>query len=158
MTGCTLAETTPVDSSRVTISPTVAQSRIAITQTVEGGNLPTSKITTPSPTPNATFAPTFAWWDEESEKSKEIGNKIVVAIENYYQDFGNYPKSLEDLIPRYLDEIPQTTTGHGFAYQLYENNYYVLKFPFTRRNIACGYSNGPDTIGGWECTQFLSYP
>jgi hypothetical protein len=155
MTGCTQGEASPAASPVGTISPGAAQTRIALMRTVEGDNQPTEQVTTSSPTPNATFAPTFAWWNEESEESKVIGNQIVAAIERYYQDTGSYPESLGDLIPHYLDEIPKTTTGHGFAYHLYDNDYYILEFPFTRRNIACGYT---PVSKEWECTQFLAYP
>ena len=106
-------------------------------------------------TPNTTFAPTFAWWDEESEPSKMIGNTIVEALANFKQNNGQYPSALEELNPDYLNEIPKTVTGHPFLYDLYDKDYYILKFPFTRRNIACGYTPLSEE---WECTHQLSYP
>lgn len=109
------------------------------------------------------FAPTIDWWNEESTKSIAIGNKIIEAIDRYYLENGVYPNTLSDLVPDYLNEIPKTITGHGFAFVLHSPDYFTLKFPYTRRSndvvsYACGYSDGPDHIGEWECTHLLSYP
>lgn len=109
------------------------------------------------------FASTLDWWNEESERSKEIGDGIIEAIENYYVDKGLYPSTLGDLVPMYLSKIPKTITGHDFAFILHRPDYFTLKFPFTRRSnnkvqYTCGYSAGPNIIGEWECTHLLDYP
>jgi hypothetical protein len=40
-----------------------------------------------------------------------IGDKIVFALKAYYKDNGEYPDELEQLIPDYLDEIPELPVG-----------------------------------------------
>ncbi len=113
-----------------------------------------SKTDNPISTIDPEWLPTITWENEERKEGVETGQAIIEAIERYYQDTGIYPDSLNDLIPMYLERIPETSNGHGFAYDLYDD-WYILKFPFTRRNRVCGYSPGLDD---WECTHFLSYP
>ncbi|MCD4652483.1 hypothetical protein K8T06_00945 [bacterium] len=34
------------------------------------------------------------------------GNNIIISLENYFDDNGEYPNSLIDLVPEYLNSIP----------------------------------------------------
>ena len=147
------ATNSPEPTVQKIIQPTSTMTTVAQPATIE----------TPSLITKTTLAPTLDWWNEESKNSTEIGDQIVEAIERYYQDKGIYPNSLNDLVPVYIEEIPKTFTGRGFAYVLHSPDYFTLKFPFTRRSndkvqFACGYSDGVTTIGEWECTHLLDYP
>ncbi len=113
------------------------------------------KTLTPFPTQNLTIAPTLEWWHEEREGGVKPGNTIVDAIEKYYHNTGIHPNTLNDLLPQYLIKLPQTSTGYGFAYNLYDDGTYILKFPYTRRNWTCGYFSEAKE---WECSHLLSYP
>jgi hypothetical protein len=41
---------------------------------------------------------------------------IVEAIEAYRASRGNYPTSLDDLVPEFLPALPKNINGHGFDY------------------------------------------
>lgn len=72
-------------------------------------------------------------------KTKEYADLIVVKINNYYFENGDYPRKLSDLIPKYIDKIPQTfyLRKGNFQYKLIikDNNinrnssdYFILKY------------------------------
>jgi hypothetical protein len=45
----------------------------------------------------------------------DLGNRfapVIQSIEQFKKDSGQYPKSLQDLIPKYLKEIPSTNLGN----------------------------------------------
>ena len=51
------------------------------------------------------------------------GNGIVQALEKYYKENAEYPKSLDMLIPDYLDELKSPTWGVGdWIYQISDTN------------------------------------
>jgi hypothetical protein len=106
--------------------------------------------------------PTEIWELKERDLGEEIGYQIVAALERYYQDKGNYPGTLEGLVPNYLDEVPKTYTGYIYYYDPYETDYYILIYPWTRvntdqRKVACLYSNR-SIPNDWECGTGLYYP
>jgi hypothetical protein len=85
----------------------------------------------------------------------EIGNKIVIAIEQYKVDKGYYPSSLSDLLPKYLSEIPKTYSGDDFRYNklvpssLMNWDPYLVSFDLTNaKNVGCAYSR---FYKKWEC-------
>ncbi len=45
------------------------------------------------------------------ESTKAIGNKIIGALEAYHADNNEYPVSLDELVPRYLDKVERPTWG-----------------------------------------------
>ncbi len=74
-------------------------------------------------------------------------DKVIYAIEEYHQDFGQYPASLSDLIPNYLPEIPPIyiRNGERLTYKLeplYEN---TPPFTFT----IYGHYPGLAFMHGW---------
>jgi hypothetical protein len=44
-------------------------------------------------------------------ESKEIGNEIISALRLYYREHGQYPSSLEMLVPKHMPEIKPPTWG-----------------------------------------------
>ena len=90
---------------------------------------------------------------EEIMSSFVIGNTILSAIDSYYQDVGQYPASLDDLIPKYLSEIPTTITHQEFDYYLVTppvENFFRYRLSFTvvlKVNTGCSYFSS----SGWEC-------
>jgi type II secretory pathway pseudopilin PulG len=51
------------------------------------------------------------WQKQQIEETKQRGNQIVQAIEAFRTDHGAYPKSLAEVSPKYLPEVPQPTWG-----------------------------------------------
>ena len=63
------------------------------------------------------FAKELADYDiptKREQKTIDRGNLIIYALGAYYKDNGVYPESLEDLIPVYLDKIPNPGLRNGF--------------------------------------------
>ena len=51
------------------------------------------------------------WSDRAVRESQKRGNAIVIALEQFKSDQGEYPQSLAELIPDYLVEIEQPIAG-----------------------------------------------
>ncbi len=49
--------------------------------------------------------------------------QLVEALERYYLRTGEYPPSLEGLIPGELNTVPQLPNGQPFLYEKHENSY-----------------------------------
>jgi hypothetical protein len=45
------------------------------------------------------------------EETKHKGDQIIHALEQFRADHGKYPKSLADLSPKYMQEVPPPTWG-----------------------------------------------
>lgn len=63
--------------------------------------------------------------------------ELVEAIERYHTENGNYPKSLQELIPRYINKVPRAkfTMPGEFYYATSENGavlFYMEVPPFGR--------------------------
>lgn len=52
----------------------------------------------------------------ESDENEAAGKSIVSAIEAYNGKNGRYPDKLEDLVPRFLPEVPQAGEWFGIFY------------------------------------------
>ena len=88
---------------------------------------------------------------DEINFNQLVGDKIVVAIEAYYQVEGILPESLDVLAPKYLDNIPVTQSGKPFEYRLNDFHGYLLSFAITgleKVNGSCGYSQRDPF---WDC-------
>ena len=51
------------------------------------------------------------WSDSDVAETVKRGDEIVAALEKYKKDKNEYPKSLDELKPSYLSEIPDPTVG-----------------------------------------------
>lgn len=90
---------------------------------------------------------------QEIAEGKKQGDNIVNAIEKYYENEGDYPETLGDLLPNYLDEIPVTITQQTFSYELSDHFTYMLIFEIERKSTDdviwfCGYIRRYEF---WEC-------
>jgi hypothetical protein len=60
------------------------------------------------------------------------GNKIILAIDTYFEETGKYPERIDELRPKYLIEIPKSyvfLTSDDFKYSYWkEKNIYRLAF------------------------------
>lgn len=45
------------------------------------------------------------------------GDTIVRALEDYHRQYGDYPKALDQLVPRFLDEVPREPFRYGYFYR-----------------------------------------
>lgn len=45
------------------------------------------------------------------------GDTIVRALEDYHRQYGDYPKELDQLVPRFLDEVPQEPFCYDYFYR-----------------------------------------
>jgi hypothetical protein len=76
---------------------------------------------------------------------------IAVAIEEYHKDHGDYPESLKDLVPDYMDKVPHTITGQEIRYRKSDYYYpYNLFFDlaYWDNKNGCAYHGGS---GEFEC-------
>ena len=65
--------------------------------------------------------------DNDRLETIDIGNEIIGALESYYVDNGRYPKSLEQLVPKYLNEIKRPKWGEdGWVYEFADPNYFKI--------------------------------
>lgn len=61
--------------------------------------------------------------DRIKESSRQ-GDIVVAALEKYHADNGRYPKNLDELVPKYLQEMPLPTWGlREWFYQLSDSGY-----------------------------------
>jgi hypothetical protein len=45
--------------------------------------------------------------DPKGQQLKEPANKVLTAIDQFKQDKGRYPNSLYELMPKYVDKLPE---------------------------------------------------
>jgi hypothetical protein len=70
-----------------------------------------------------------AHWDSaRKEESIRIGGAIVAGIEAYFTDHHRYPGALDELVPRYLPDIPPPTAGDGKWRYFSRADEYYLQF------------------------------
>jgi hypothetical protein len=85
------------------------------------------------------------WNSENIRTSKQRGAQIIEAITRYNSQYGRYPSTLSDLMPKELTEIPASAAGDGkWHYETRENgHWYWLSFRSTEEHPA-EYGWGPD--------------
>lgn len=139
--------TVPAKTAAPTSTPTLTASATpSQTLTPTASSTPTSTLTT---------VPTQSLLDREIADGIQRGDQIIKAIETYRAEKGIYPLSLDDLIPRYMAEIPLTVNGRLFFYRLFDTagpmapEIYWLAFRAeTRANVTCTYLRRLDY---WDC-------
>ena len=83
----------------------------------------------------------------KAEKFYEEAAPIISALELYKNERGSYPESLDDLIPKYIPEMP----SRNFFYVI-EKDTYILAFKYEGPGVnSCAYSPGK----GWDCTGLI---
>jgi hypothetical protein len=90
----------------------------------------------------------------EIQEGQEVGNRIIEAIDKYYEEKGQYPDILDDLIPDYLSEIPHTPSGQAFEYTLNYDIYMLLFKSSTKRGANCAFGKRQSF---WDCSMGSSH-
>src|SRR6478736_3779337 len=58
--------------------------------------------------------------ENERVKATRVAlGKVLGALSRYKDKHGEYPERLADLVPDYLDQVPQASWGHPFFYRAY---------------------------------------
>lgn len=87
-----------------------------------------------------------------AESGKTLGNNVVKALEKYHDDNKDFPMSLQNLVPKYLDKLPQDKDlKFNYSYKNVEKSY-VLEFEYSGSGMGiyeCDYT--PETKK-WICT------
>lgn len=123
-------------------------------QTKAADVLDTSEISTPTqenPKPTltetlSTFSPTPIATLHPRQQSIQEMVAVVDVIKAYYEDYGVYPGSIDDLIPIYLTESPITNEGFEIMYAIEDSIFLVWFEPNPRK--YCSYLSSEDS---WEC-------
>lgn len=62
------------------------------------------------------------WGKSDVALTERDGDKIVAALAKFHEDNGTFPKSLNELTPKYLPETPTPSVGSGeWQYRLLKN-------------------------------------
>ena len=61
---------------------------------------------------------TFGFHAYDISIAMQRADKIITAAEQYHQDNGRYPDTLENLVPAYMSEIPSPRIAPGVFYYL----------------------------------------
>jgi len=80
--------------------------------------------------------------------NQTTGNTIIKALYLYKQEHDGFPKTLTDLMPKYLEKIPKTAGGQDFFYSANSVDGFFLSFEVDSRS-GCGYT---DKLQVWECS------
>ena len=93
--------------------------------------------------------------EQEINTGMERGNRIILAIEAYRSAKGDYPPSLDPLLPTYLSDIPMTSTGQAYFYRLFDGTspladevFWVSFKAINQDHVACTYFRRLET---WDC-------
>lgn len=88
------------------------------------------------------------------EQGQEHAGELLIALEQYEQDNGKFPTSVEDLVPAYLSAIPRPARRYKYTYDVCSDSTgYILYFRLAGSNDEwCGYSSGTEE---WKCTDSI---
>lgn len=91
---------------------------------------------------------------DKIKANKELGNKIVQALNEYKQVQGHFPENLEMLEPDYLSEIPKTIEDDDFTYILLDGEQpFFLSFRIGGQP-TCSYIH---QVRIWDCTPGIDH-
>jgi hypothetical protein len=66
------------------------------------------------------FASCARWPDDQVTETKRRGDIIRSALEQHKGERGVFPQVLNELVPKFLEDIPQPTVGKGrWEYKMY---------------------------------------
>ena len=94
-----------------------------------------------------TFAPGE---DEKGKQLREPANKILTAIEQYKQEHGRYPNSLYELVPKYVDRLPEEPTLRIDEYSSTLRFAYSRDWPQLGRIVCLAHFGTTD----WKCEEY----
>lgn len=83
----------------------------------------------------------------QARRGYEACEPVIAALEQYHDDHGGYPETLDALSPAYLEEIPQEANGFPIEYERTAGSY-TLEFSYLGPGMNhCTYT--PEA--GWDC-------
>jgi hypothetical protein len=133
--------TIPTNTSTVTALPTETATKLPT-------STPTVTVTLGTDSPISQIG-------QEIKSAIDRGNSIIKAIEAFHTAKGQYPTTLNALVPLYLPRIPITSTGQAFFYRLFdatsplESEVYWLSFRAVNQDhVSCTYYRRLDY---WDC-------
>ena len=90
--------------------------------------------------------------DYDPQKDQKIGEGIIVAISAYKSDHNVYPATLDNLLPKYIETIPLTSSGDKFHYFLSpgDGGYSLCFSTSSKKRSGCCYLSRFDL---WDCTE-----
>ena len=57
------------------------------------------------------------WSDAALQETRQSGQVVIDAINSYEAEHGQFPNTLEELIPKYIERLPEVPAGNGaFSY------------------------------------------
>jgi hypothetical protein len=155
------ASNTPTSLPTSAVTPTLIPASVTIPTKTFTVTAPPTKTPTVTPTSTVTSTATpptgipASQIDQEIKSGIERGNRIVKAIESYHNAKSQYPSTLNDLVPKYLADIPITSTGQAFFYRLFDQSnplapevYWVSFRAINQDHVACTYYRRLDY---WDC-------
>lgn len=80
---------------------------------------------------------------------QQPGNAIIAALQRYRSEQGSYPVSLEELVPRYLDDMPQPLWGERKWRYLREGEVFHLKVGEDAWGYPSWSFKGSSSGGSW---------
>ena len=83
------------------------------------------------------------WTPAKIEHSKEVGFRLLQALEQYREQHGEFPAHLGDLVPEYVDAIPPPPAGGGRWEYYPSSNDFGLSF-------GCGDAHYPSYYLKWS--------
>ena len=90
-----------------------------------------------------------------AQQGQENAAGLITALEQYKTEAGNYPPSLELLVPTYLSDIPQPAQGWQYQYQSLESgNEFILSFTIGR-SLDGDYCEYTSITKHWQCSDLI---
>jgi hypothetical protein len=88
---------------------------------------------------------------DKAEAGYKACAPVIAALASYHQAKGRYPESLKELVPGYVDSIPEEVNGLAIEYKPTPTSY-SLRFSYEGPGMnTCVYT--PET--GWSCSGYF---
>jgi hypothetical protein len=85
--------------------------------------------------------------DDTVSNNQKRADPVIIALEAYNRAYRVFPNDVYELVPKFINEIPKTTTGDDFFYSTNSVDGYVISF-IARPGFGCGYTYQSQE---WEC-------
>lgn len=89
---------------------------------------------------------------ELAKKGYEKAKPIIEALEKYRAEKGDYPKTLAELTPEYLAELPTDESGQNYKYQYKaDEKNFILSFNYAAPGLGICECNYYPAQKKWFC-------
>jgi len=89
--------------------------------------------------------------NEQIKINQDRGNEIIKSLNDFYFDNESFPKQLDELVPKYINELPEPIIGKDFLYLKDDIDEYYLCFkPTFEEKYSCCYIQ---RLGIWDCSR-----